>query len=133
ACLEPSRIEPCLEVGKPALEVRDTRVAGIRTFARRRGVGQTVLFPEKLRPAFLSLTWAPRVPLHEVTLGERAQFVGDDVGGGERVEALAPCTKLSRRLWSAQHQDSEECQLRSRQLQRLVQQMAELRRPTAGA
>ncbi len=114
-----------------AASIRATRSSsepdgGGATRRRRRRVAA-----EQLTPPLLALAGAPRLALHELTGGETVQRLLDLRPRAEAVQALASLTQLRRRLRSPQHQDREQRDLAVVEVERVVEQVPELRRAAA--
>src|SRR5581483_2875327 len=76
---------------------------------------------EEVYPPLLALAGPARQALHEPALREGAERPLDVGCGCERVKPLAARPELRRSLHAAEHEDGEECELRRRQLQRVVE------------
>ena len=99
---------------------------------RRRRLG-LVVAAEELAPAVLALPRAARQLLRQLGGGQRLERLVHVLDRRVRIEPLDPLLQLPGRLRAAEHEHGEQRDLRGNPAERVVEQVAVLGDPAAGA
>ena len=138
-CASSAAMPPLLGPGPADVARLARRVRGRRGRRRlavglcARRVDRLLVVAEQVLPAILLLARATADVAHELALGERIERRVEVVEAGERMHALGALLELAGRLRAAQQQHAQDGLLIDRDPERLVDEMAVLRRAAAAA